>query len=60
MLQEMKGDGASAFLQTLSGQVQFPLLCDSRVGVSCGRAISKCMFTMRSSRGFRSLSSLMR
>jgi len=54
-LQEMKGEGESAFLHMLSGQVQFPVLHDSSVGVSCGRAISSCMFTMRSNRGFRSL-----
>ena len=59
-LQDIKGDGESAFLQTLSGLVQFPVLRALSVGVSRGRAISSRMFTMRSRRGFSSLLLLVR
>jgi|SRR5258706_9074411 len=59
-LHEMNEEGESVFLQTLSGHVQFPELCASRVGMPCSSAISSCMFTMRSSSGFSSLSWLVR
>src|SRR5258706_14541497 len=59
-LHEMNEEGESVFLQTLSGRVQFPELCASRVGMSRGSAISSRMFTMRSSSGFSSLSWLVR
>jgi len=57
---DMKGDGESEHLHTLSGQVQFLVFRASSVGMLRGSAISSLMLTMRSRRGFRSRSVLVR
>ena len=59
-LHDMKGDGESEYLQTLSGRVQFPVLRASSVGMLRGSAISRRMLTIRSSSGFSNRSGLVR
>ena len=59
-LHVMNGDGESEHLQTLSGWVQFPVLHASSMSVLRGKVISRCMFMIRSNRGFSNLSLLVR
>ena len=60
MLHDMKGDGESEHLQTLSRCVQFPVLHALSIGMLWGSAISRCMLTIRLSSGFSSWSGLVR
>ena len=59
-LHDMKGDGESEHLQTLSGHVQFPVLRTLSIGMLQGSAISRRMLTIRSSSGFSNQSGLVR
>src|SRR5258706_9683366 len=59
-LHEIIAKGVSAYLYTLSGRAQFPILRASSFGVPHGRDISSCMFTMRSRRGLWNLPVLVR
>ena len=56
----MNVESESAHRQMLSGHVQLPEFLASRVGMLCGGAISRCMLTMRSKRGFSMWSGLLR
>lgn len=60
MSQVMNGEGELVQCHTLSGHVQLPEFLASRVGMLCGRAISRRMLTTRSRREFSSQSGLLR